>query len=465
MPSDVARCPNGEARSAARTSDLAAKDKRYLWHPFTQMKDWLGDEPLIIERAEGTTLYDVEGNAYIDGVSSLWCNVHGHRRPEIDEAIRGQLGLVAHSTMLGLSGPPAIELAERLARLAPAPLRKVFYSDSGSEAMEIALKIAFQAGKQRGERRTRFVALDLAYHGDTIGAVSVGGISLFHGVYGPLLFETLRAPAPYCYRCPVGLEPGKCSMACLTAMDALLRKHADEVVAVVVEPLVQGAGGMIVHPRGYLAGVRELCNRHGVLLICDEVAVGFGRTGRMFACEHEGVGPDIMAVAKGLTGGYLPLAATLVSDDVYAAFLGEYEECRTFFHGHTYTGNALGCAAALASLDIFENERTLERTRPRIEQLSQRLSGFRRLEHVGDVRQCGLIAGIELVRDRATKREYGLADRVGMRVAQAARKRGLVTRPLGNVIVVMPALSMDEATLDRMLDILFDSIEEVTESV
>ncbi len=460
MPSNAARRCGGSARCA---SDLAARDKQYLWHPFTQMKDWLDAEPLIIERAEGTTLYDVEGNAYIDGVSSLWCNIHGHRRAEIDEAIRRQLDLVAHSTMLGLSGPPAIELAERLVRLAPPPLRKVFYSDSGSEAMEIALKVAFQARKQRGEHRTKFVALDLAYHGDTIGVVSLGGIPLFHAVYGPLLFETLRAPAPYCYRCPLAREPGTCSMACLAAMDALVREHADEVVAVVLEPLVQGAGGMIVHPRGYLAGVRELCDRYGVLLICDEVAVGFGRTGRMFACEHEGVGPDIMAVAKGLTGGYLPLAATLVSDDIFAAFLGEYEEYKTFFHGHTYTGNALCCAAALASLDVFEKDRTLERIQPRIGRLSRRLEEFWRLEHVGDIRQCGLIAGIELVRDRATKEEYALGDRTGIRVTQAARKRGLVTRPLGNVIVVMPALSMDDGTLDRMLDILFDSIREVTE--
>ena len=282
-------------------------------------------------------------------------------------------------------------------------------------------------------------------------------------MYGPLLFETLRAPAPYCYRCSLGLEPDKCSMACLGRMDELLQEHADEVIAVVMEPLVQGAGGIIVHPPGYLRGVRELCDRHGVLLVCDEVAVGFGRTGRMFACEHEDVAPDIMAVAKGLTGGYLPLAATLASGDVYASFLGEYEEFKTFFHGHTYTGNALCCAAAIATLDVFEKEKTLERIAPRIEQLTRRLDDFRRLEHAGDVRQRGLIAGVELVSDRATKAEYEPADKVGIRVTQAARTRGLITRPLGDVIVIMPPLCITERELDRMLDILIESIQHVTE--
>ncbi|MFH1730894.1 MAG: adenosylmethionine--8-amino-7-oxononanoate transaminase, partial [Planctomycetota bacterium] len=393
-----------------------------------------------------------------------WCNIHGHRKREIDDAVRDQLGRIAHSTMLGLSGPPAIRLAERLARLAPAPLSRVFYSDSGSEAMEIALKIAFQYWRQKGEgRRTKFAALDLGYHGDTIGAVSLGAIPLFHGVYGPLHFESLRAPAPYCSRCPLGREPDTCSMACLGKMDELLAGHAGEVIAVVMEPLVQGAGGMIVHPPGYLAGVRSLCDKYGVLLICDEVAVGFGRTGRMFACEHEDVCPDIMALAKGITGGYLPLAATLTRAEVYAAFLGQHEELKTFFHGHTYTGNALGCAAALASLDIFEKERTLDSIQPRIEQLARRLDELRTLEHAGDVRQRGLIAGIELVRDRATKAEYEAAAKIGVRVTQAARKRGLITRPLSNVIVVMPALCMTEDVLDRMLDMLYESIREVTE--
>ncbi len=446
--------------------DLAASDKQHFWHPFTQMKDWLDEQPLIIERGQGAKLYDLEGNEYIDGVASLWCNIHGHRKREIDDAVRDQLGRIAHSTALGLSAPPAIRLAERLARLAPEPLTKVFYSDSGSEAMEIALKIAFQYWHQRegAGRRTKFVALDLAYHGDTIGAVSLGGIPLFHGVYGPLLFDTLRAPTPYTYRSPYGEDPETCSAACLDRMNAVLREHADEVIAVVMEPLVQGAGGIIVHPSGYLRGVRELCDRHGVLLILDEVAVGFGRTGKMFACEHEGVAPDIMAVAKGLTGGYLPLAATLTTGEVHDAFLGEYEQFKSFFHGHTYTGNALACAAALASLDVFEKEKTLEQIQPSIRQLARRLEEFRALEHVGDVRQRGLIAGIELVKNRGTKAEYEPAEKVGIRVTRAARKRGLITRPLGNVIVIMPPLCISAEDLDRMLDILFESIRGSTSS-
>jgi len=449
-----------------RTDDLAAKDKKYLWHPFTQMKDWLDGEPLIIERGEGAKLFDTEGREYIDGVASLWCNIHGHRRREIDDAIREQLGRIAHSTMLGLSGPPAIELAERLAGIAPLGLTKVFYSDSGSEAVEIALKIAFQARLHRDggrAKRTKFLALDLGYHGDTLGSVSVGGIPLFHGVYKPLLFDVLRAPAPYCYRCSLGLEPRLCKMACLDRMEDVLAARADEVIAVVMEPLVQGAGGMIVHPEGYLSGVRALCDKYGVLLICDEVAVGFGRTGRMFACEHEGVRPDIMAVAKGLTGGYLPLAATLATEGIYAVFLGEQTEHKTFFHGHTYTGNALCCAAALATLGIFERERTVERIQPRITQLARWLKEFRALDHVGDARQRGLMAGIELVQDRATKAEYDPAERMGARVTKAARERGLITRPLGDVIVVMPPLCISGDELDRMMTILLESVREATE--
>jgi adenosylmethionine-8-amino-7-oxononanoate aminotransferase len=450
-----------------RTRRLAAADETFFWHPFTQMGEWADEHAPIIERGDGAMLYDTDGNEYIDGVSSLWCNVHGHRRPEIDRAIHDQLGRIAHSTMLGLSGPPAIELAERLVGLAPDPLNKVFYSDSGSEAMEIALKIAFQYWRQRegeGGRRTKFLGLESGYHGDTIGSVSLGGIPVYHGVFKPLLFDAFRAPAPYCYRCSLGREPETCGLACLEEMERILNDHADEIAAVAVEPLVQGAGGMLVHPPGYLRGVRELCTRHGVLLICDEVAVGLGRTGRMFACEHEDVSPDIMAVGKGLTGGYLPLAATLVTDEVYSAFLGRYEEFRTFFHGHTYTGNALCCAAALASLDIFEEGDVLRAIQPRIAQLADGLERFRHLAHVGEARQRGLMAGVELVKDAASKERYDPAEKVGIRVTRAARRRGLITRPLGDVCIIMPQLSISEDELGRLLDILFESIREVTET-
>ena len=330
--------------------DLASADRSYLWHPFTQQQGWCEEEPLIVDHADGTDLVDIEGTHYIDGVSSLWCNVHGHRHPRIDAAVRDQLDKVAHSTMLGLSHEPAIELARRLVEIAPPGLARVFYSDSGSTAAEIALKMAFQYWQQRDEpARKRFICLRDAYHGDTIGSVSVGGIDLFHSLYRPLLFDTLKA------------EPGN-----LYEIERLLEEHGGEVAAVIMEPLVQGAAGMVMHPRGYLHGVRELCNRHGVLLILDEVATGFGRTGRMFACEHEGVAPDILCVAKGLTGGYLPLAATLATEEIYQGFLGEHEQFRTFFHGHTYTGNPLACAAAIATLDVFEEERTLERMEPKV---------------------------------------------------------------------------------------------------
>jgi adenosylmethionine---8-amino-7-oxononanoate aminotransferase len=422
--------------------DLAAADRAHLWHPFTQQRGWCAEEPLIVERAEGSELIDTEGRRYIDGVSSLWCNVHGHRHPRIDAAVRDQLDRVAHSTMLGLSHPQAIELARRLVEIAPAGLTRVFYSDSGSTATEIALKMAFQYWRQVGEeRRTRFVCLRDAYHGDTIGSVSAGGIDLFHSLYRPLLFDTLKA------------EPGD-----LDSMERLLDEHAGEVAAVMMEPLVQGAAGMLVHPEGYLRGVRELCDRHGVLLILDEVATGFGRTGRMFACEHEGVAPDLLCMAKGITGGYLPLAATLTTERVYEGFLGEFEELRTFFHGHTYTGNPLACAAALASLDVFAEERTLERLQPKIELLERLLEPLAAHPAVAEVRRCGFMTGIEL-------REQPLELRMGHRVTLEARRRGAIVRPLGDVVVLMPPLSISEAELTRLVATTAEAIQAATTSV
>jgi adenosylmethionine-8-amino-7-oxononanoate aminotransferase len=346
------------------TAELAALDRQVLWHPFTQQQGWQDEEPVIVERAEGCRLYDTDGNEYIDGVSSLWCNVHGHGHHSIDAAVRIQLEKVAHSTMLGLSHGPAIELARRLLEIAPGAerpasagqrLTRVFYSDNGSTAVEVALKMAFQWWRQRGEQqRDTFVALRDAYHGDTIGSVSLGGIELFHSLYRPLLFDSLKA------------EPGDAAH-----MEALLADHGERVAAVVVEPLVQGAAGMIVHPDGYLRRVRELCDRHDIPLVCDEVATGFGRTGRMFACQHEDVVPDLLCVAKGITGGYLPLAATLTTEAIYEGFLGAHEENRTFFHGHTYTGNPLACAAAIANLDVFEREQTLRRAQVKIELMAR----------------------------------------------------------------------------------------------
>ncbi|HEX2125465.1 MAG TPA: adenosylmethionine--8-amino-7-oxononanoate transaminase [Thermoleophilaceae bacterium] len=418
--------------------DLAAVDRRYLWHPFTQQRGWAAEPPLVVDRADGTDLIDVDGRRYIDGVSSLWCNVHGHRHPRIDAAIRAQLDRVAHSTMLGLTHGPAVELARRLVELAPPGLSRVFYSDSGSTAAEIALKMAFQFWRQRGEDRRRFVALRMAYHGDTIGSVSVGGIDLFHSLYRPLLFDALRA------------DPGD-----VAQMEALLQEHRGEVAALIMEPLVQGAAGMLVHPKGYLRAVRELCDRHDVLLILDEVATGFGRTGRMFACEHEGVSPDMLCLAKGITGGYLPLAATLTTERIYEGFLGEFDEFRTFFHGHTYTGNPLACAAALASLDVFQAERTLERLRPKIELLGRLLERVELLPAVREVRRRGFMVGIEL-------EEHPVELRMGHRVALEARGRGAIIRPLGDVVVLMPPLAISEEDLARLVEITGEAIEAAT---
>jgi adenosylmethionine---8-amino-7-oxononanoate aminotransferase len=421
--------------------DLAAADRAHLWHPFTQQRGWAEEEQLIVESAEGTDLIDIHGRRYIDGVSSLWCNVHGHRHPRIDAAVREQLDSVAHSTMLGLTHRPGVELAARLVELAPPGLTRVFYSDSGSTAAEIALKMAFQYWRQRGEERPRFAALRMAYHGDTIGSVSVGGIDLFHSLYRPLLFDTLKA------------SPGD-----LDEMDRLLAGHAGEVAAVIMEPLVQGAAGMLVHPSGFLRGVRELCDRHGVLLILDEVATGFGRTGRMFACEHEDVAPDLMCLAKGITGGYLPLAATLATERIYEGFLGEFEEFRTFFHGHTYTGNPLACAAALATLDVFEAERTLEALGPKIALLRDLLRPVAGLSAVREVRQCGFMVGIELS-------EFPLAARMGHRVTLEARARGAIVRPLGDVVVLMPPLAISAGELRRLVGIVGDAIEAAASPV
>jgi adenosylmethionine---8-amino-7-oxononanoate aminotransferase len=392
----------------------------------------------VVERAEGTNLIDVDGRRYIDGVSSLWCNVHGHRHPRIDAAVRAQLDRMAHSTMLGLTHRPAIALAARLVELAPPGLTRVFYSDSGSAAAEIALKMAFQFWKQRGEERPRFVTLRMAYHGDTIGSVSVGGIDLFHSLYRPLLFETLKA------------DPGD-----MAQMERLLGAHEGEVAAVIMEPLVQGAAGMLVHPEGFLRAVRDLCDRHDVLLILDEVATGFGRTGRMFACEHEEVSPDLLCLAKGITGGYLPLAATLTSERIYEAFLGEFEEFRAFFHGHTYTGNPLACAAALATLDVFREERTLERLRPKIELLAALLRPLATHPAVREVRRCGFMVGIEL-------EEFPPELRMGHRVTLEARRLGAIIRPLGDVVVLMPPLAISEADLRRLLTITAGAIEAAT---
>ena len=448
-------------QKSGRCANLEALDKAFIWHPFTQMRDWQEEEILVIEKAKGVWLWDTRGRRYLDGVSSLWCNVHGHRVPELDRALRVQLGRVAHSTFLGLSNVPAILLAEKLAAMAPAGLKRVFYSDSGSEAVEIALKMAFQYWQHKGKKsKTKFARLTNAYHGDTLGSVSVGGIELFHQIYRPLLFETHAVPAPYVYRWPTGSDPGRVRDESLAAMEKLFQDKHEEIAAFVMEPVMQGAAGMIDQPRGYISRARELTKKYNILLIFDEVATGFGRTGAMFASELEGVSPDLMAAAKGLTGGYLPLAVTLATEEIYEAFLGKHEAFKAFFHGHTYTANPLACAVALASLELFEKKRLLEALKPRIERLRKRLREFLKIPIVGDVRQAGFMAGIELVKDRTTKEPFDPAEKIGIRVIRRARQMGVILRPLGPVVVLMPPLAIGGPELEKLLDVTYEAVAQ-----
>lgn len=429
------------------------------------MQEWEEEEPLIIERGKGSYLIDADGNKYLDGTSSIWVNLHGHRHPGLDRALKKQLEKIAHSTLLGLSNPPAIRLARELIRIAPKGLSRVFYSDNGSTAVEVALKMAVQYWQQAHPEagpKNSFLHLKLAYHGDTIGAVSVGNIALFHARFKPLLFPTLAADPPYCYRCPLKLTYPACRLACLDPIETILKQRHRELAGFIIEPLIQAAAGMITQPAGYLKRIRDLCTKFNVLLIADEVATGFGRTGTMFACQQEGVTPDLMTVSKGLTGGYMPLAATLTTEDIYRAFLGKYEDFKAFFHGHSYTGNPLGCALALANLEVFKNENTLAKLRPKIRMLARLLQPLRKLPHVGEIRQQGFMVGIELVQDTITRSAYPPEARIGHRVTQEARKRGLLLRPLGHIIVLIPPLTVLPGELRRMLVIIDQSIKAAT---
>jgi len=422
-----------------RTKRLADIDRSHVWHPFTQMKQWEAGEPLIIEKGRGNYLIDTGGRRYIDAISSLWTNIHGHGRPEIDRAIKAQIGRISHSTLLGLANVPSIELAGRLVEIAPAGLTRVFYSDNGSTAVEIAMKMAYQWCLQTGSpKKKRFVAFTGAYHGDTFGSMSVGEIDVFVRKYRPLLFKAFRAPYPYCYRCPIGKSYPGCKTACLGVLEEILKKHSGEIAACVIEPGFEGAAGMITAPTGFLKGVRRLTKKYGVLLIADEVAAGFGRTGTMFACDAEGVRPDFLCLAKGLTGGYLPVAATLTTERIYKAFLGRSDEDKAFYHGHTYTGNPLGCVAAIASLDIFKKDRVLEGLKPRI-------------------------ALLELVADRITKKPYAAKERIGWQVCREAISNGVMIRPLGDTLVIMPPLSITEAQIKRIVKVVSASIRKITE--
>jgi adenosylmethionine-8-amino-7-oxononanoate transaminase len=445
--------------------NLSKKDKKYLWHPFTQQQEWKRNQDItVITKGKGTYLYDAKGKKYLDGVSSLWCNVHGHQVPEIDQAIQRQLKKIAHSTMLGASNEPAILLAEKLVKLAPKGLTRVFYSDSGSEANEIAMKMAFQYWQQtkppRGQKRL-FLTVREGYHGDTVGSVSLGGIDLFHGIFGPLLFKTLKVKSPHEYASRK-VSNAKWLQDCVREAESMFRKYGSRLAAVHMEPLIEGAGGMLVHPWGYLKAIRRLCDRYHVLLLLDEVATGFGRTGTMFACDQEGISPDILCVAKNLTGGYLPVAATLTTEKVYKAFLGTFESARTFYHGHTFTGNQLGCAAALANLQLIEKKGFLQSVQEKCEMLQELLEPLEAHPHVSDIRLRGLMGGIELVKNKKTNEPYPYPLKMGYRVCAEAKKMGVLLRPLGNVIVLMPPLAISKKDLGYLVEVISKSIDLAT---
>jgi adenosylmethionine-8-amino-7-oxononanoate aminotransferase len=445
-------------------SELLDWDRRHYWHAFTQMAEY---EPLVIARAEGCWLIDADGCAYLDGASSMWCNVHGHRHPRIDAAIRAQLDRVAHCTSLGMGCDTTVRLAKRLADLAPDNLEHVFFSSDGSSAVEVALKAAFQYWRQRENPRpekTKYLALAEAYHGDTIGAASVGGIARFQGIFGPLLFDVVRAPVPDPHRLPAGTTAEHATQHFLAELEPLLAAHHDEIAAMVIEPLVQCAAGMVMHPPGYLRGVRELTRKYDVLLIADEIAVGMGRTGKMFACEQEDVVPDFLCLGKGLTGGYLPMSATITHDEIYRAFLGNYADGRTLYHGHTYGGNPLAAAAALATLDIFDEEQTLAKLPAKKAHLGEYLSRLAEHPHVFQVRQRGLLGALELTADKTTGATYLAEERRAWRVCREALAGGVWLRPLGETLYVMPPLAISRQEIDELMNVLFAAIDSVTSS-
>ena len=443
------------------TEVLREWDRRYFWHPFTQMQCYGDDDPWIIDRAEGNYVYDTQGHRCLDAIASLWCNVHGHRHPRLDAALIGQLGKVAHSTTLGAGNAPAIRLAKALVEITPASLQHCFFSEDGAEAVEVAIKMAAQYWCNLGRPEKRlFLTLDNAYHGDTVGAVSVGGFPLFHEVYGHLLFPTLRLPSPYVLqREDCDGDPEQATAVWLAALETTLQEQSREIAAVILEGGVQGAAGILPFPPGILAGAQRLCRAYEVLLIIDEVATGFGRSGKLFSCEWEAVEPDLLALGKGLSGGYLPVAATLAAEHVYAAFLAPFGETRQFYYGHTYTANPLACAVALENLALFAEGGVLAALPEKIAQLRTGLQRFHGQSWAGEVRQFGLMAAIAL-RDPRTNAPYPYGDRVEYAVCRRAREMGVYSRPLGDLLTIVPPLSVTAAEIDTILNVLYDAMAE-----
>lgn len=464
---------------SSANSDVRTWDRAHVWHSFTQMAEY---EPWLIERGEGNWLIDDTGRRYLDGVSSLWCNVHGHNHPHINRAIEDQLHRIAHVTSLGMGNSTTATLAHRLVQHSPPALQHVFFSSDGASAVEVALKLAFQYWRQCEQpqpQRSLFLALGQAYHGDTLGSVSVGGVSRFHAMFDPLLFDVVRGPCPDSYRVPLPLESIRNSADAstrnqfedalathyLNQYERLLEEHADRIAAIIAEPLIQGAAGMVMHPAGFLKGLRELADRFGTLLIVDEIATGFGRTGKLWACEHEEVQPDLLCAGKGLSGGYLPISATLTSNKIWEAFLGPYEQSRSFFHGHTFGGNPLAAAAALANLELFETTPVLEKVNAKATLLEKLLEPLREHPHVGDVRQRGLIAAVEMVADKKNKLGYPWEQRRGVTACRRAIEEGVWLRPLGNVLILMPPLSVTEEELELLVHATLAGVNAATSTL
>ncbi|MFH0791455.1 MAG: adenosylmethionine--8-amino-7-oxononanoate transaminase [Candidatus Omnitrophota bacterium] len=438
------------------------KDLKFIWHPYTQMKDCLCLPPVLINSARGVKLYDHKGKFYYDTISSWWCNVHGHNHPRIKEAIKKQLDCLEHVLFAGFTHKPAIKLAERLISLVPKNLTKVFFSDNGSTAVEAALKMSFQYWKNTGKaRKAKFVSLDYGYHGDTIGTMSVSGVDLFNELFSPLCFSSYKVPSPYCYRCPMGKTRDSCDIDCVRPLEKLLEKKSPEIAGIILEPLVLAAGGMIIYPQEYLIRAADLAKKFDAHLIIDEVATGFGRTGKMFASDYIDYAPDFICLSKGITSGYLPLAVTLTTDKIYRAFYADFALNKTFYHGHTYTANPLACSAALASLDLFREERTLEKLNDTKTLFSDSLARFKGLPLVGDVRCLGLIGAVELVKDKKTKKGFSFKERIGVEVYRRGLKMNLVLRPLGSIIYLFPPLCVKQKELKDILERVFSVIKSL----
>ncbi|MEG0013031.1 MAG: adenosylmethionine--8-amino-7-oxononanoate transaminase [Cellulosilyticaceae bacterium] len=441
--------------------DYVKKDLEYIWHPCSQMKDYEAFSPIVIEKGEGLYLYDIEGNKYADAVSSWWCNLFGHANPKINKAIKNQLDNLEHVIFANFSNKPAIELCDKLHKLLPEGLTKFFFTDNGSAAVEAALKMSFQYHAQMGKtHKKRFMALTDAYHGETIGALSVGDLDLYTEVYKPLMIDVTRVQGPDCYRCPYGFNRESCQAQCFDKVEEVLAEVGEEVSAFIIEPIIQAAAGMKMYSPSYLKKLRQVCDTYDIHLIADEIAVGFGRTGKMFACEHAGISPDMMCLSKGLTGGYMPMALVATTKDIYDAFYSDYLEGKAFMHSHTYSGNALGCSAALAVLDIFESEAILEKMQRKAVLFHEKIqSAFKGYPYVGEIRQMGLINAIELVEDKANKKSFDKRLRVGYEIYKIAVSNGLILRPLGDVLYFNPPINITEEDMNYMIEVCKKSME------